>query len=375
MGKYANKLQRVAERRQDPTVIRKVALDSYGSSRFYGVDFSEDDKRLLQKGGDACKYARVSMQEVSQKITATSLADGERVCKQLEKGLGAKVCPVTFRLQGSIPMNVHIRTTHDVDILSIGTRYLMFENLNSLATRQSYTGNQTIDIPSWLLKLRGKCVDVLKPAYPAAKVDDTGAKAIAMSGGSLARKIDVVASCWYDSAKYQDSRNEIDRGIIVLDKTKMTTNENFPFIVRESINAHDKNTNGGAKRIVRLLKSLKEDADEDIALASYDIVSIVCHVYGHEITYRPYFPFSIVDGAASELGQMQQSGRIYTLKTVDNTRLILDTSDKIIGFGRLLNSLTELRDEMAKEISQGILTSMPLARQRLRELQDFSNIY
>ena len=55
-------------------------------------------------------------------------------------------------------------------------------------------------------------------SFPKANVNTSGCKSIALEGGSLARKVDIVPSCWYDSIKYQASKFEHDRGIQIYHK-------------------------------------------------------------------------------------------------------------------------------------------------------------
>ena len=63
------------------------------------------------------RYALGAMQEVGADQTRISLDTAERVGRQLEQGFAAKGRSVEFRLQGSVPLNVHIRRYSDVDLL------------------------------------------------------------------------------------------------------------------------------------------------------------------------------------------------------------------------------------------------------------------
>lgn len=353
MTTYKESLEKARARRRAPDNLVKSSsvFDSTTavlSMESFTEALSADAAQI--KGGDACSYARLCMQPVSDKLTKYSLEQGERVKAQLQKGLAARGCPFEFRYQGSIPMDVHIRATHDVDLLVIGTRYMAVD-WSVPGAKERYTAKNDISLPDWLLSLRKKSIDILTPAYPTAKVDISGAKSIALSGGSLARKIDVVPSCWHDGATYQSSSAEKDRGISIVDTKDKSTPTNYPFVVRHAVDTKDAITNGGAKRVVRLLKSLKEDAGHPIALSSFDIVSLVCHMPSSEITNTPRNPFAIVDGAVSALTNMAESGVLYALKTADGTRLIFDQQSKKDGFTVLLRALGLLCDAIAAEIT------------------------
>ena len=58
-----------------------------------------------------------------------------------------------------------------------------------------------------LWNLRTKVEKVLKEKFPATTVDVSGGKAVGISGGSLARPVDVVPSHWFDGAT--SSRKEL----------------------------------------------------------------------------------------------------------------------------------------------------------------------
>ena len=120
----------------------------------------------------------------------------------------------------------------------------------------------------------------LKDAFPAVTVTTTGAKSISLEGGSLNRKVDVVPShSRHDTASYQVSQHQKDRGIYILDKHAGTRSYNLPFMHMHQIHSKDGPTLGGTKKVVRLLKNLKSDFDysEHIKLSSYDIAGIVWH--------------------------------------------------------------------------------------------------
>lgn len=85
------------------------------------------------------RYALGSMQEVSAEYTRISLETAERVGRQLNTGLTTAGFSVDFRLQGSVPLNVHIRGISDVDLLNIDTSFFTY----ATAGYRSQTGLYT----------------------------------------------------------------------------------------------------------------------------------------------------------------------------------------------------------------------------------------
>src|SRR5277367_5626647 len=59
------------------------------------------------------KYALGAMQEVDSDYTRISRETAERVGGRLDEGLKSAGRAVEFRLQGSVPLNVHIRAVSD----------------------------------------------------------------------------------------------------------------------------------------------------------------------------------------------------------------------------------------------------------------------
>lgn len=64
------------------------------------------------------RYALGAMQEVGADYTRISIETAERVGNQLEGKLRTGGWITEFRLQGSVPLNVHIRGVSDVDLLT-----------------------------------------------------------------------------------------------------------------------------------------------------------------------------------------------------------------------------------------------------------------
>ena len=170
------------------------------------------------------QYALVSMQEVDAKYTAISYREAERVAKQLDSGLLKNGQVVTVELQGSLPLNVHLRRVSDVDMLVWPWNFFVYDSFGVAASSYSISASNAV---SEINTLRSESCTVLRSAFPAAKVDDSGAKCITMSEGSLLREIDVVPSVLYKTAAYQRSSNDDDRGVQIRQK-EMRANHQLP---------------------------------------------------------------------------------------------------------------------------------------------------
>lgn len=307
------------------------------------------EKRALNK---ATRYALGALQEVDPGYTQNSYVQGNRVKNQLEKGLQGEVS-IAFQYQGSVPLNVHIRRTSDVDLLVIRTEFVTIDPTGPKYLRGGYSSWHGESPPQLLGSLRTRSTSLLRLAFPEAEVDASGSKSIAMRGGSLTRKIDVVPSHWHDTANYQQTGEQKDRGICILDTSKGETVQNYPFFHMHQINEKDGRVNGGAKKMIRLLKSLKADSDNSklITLNSYDIASLVWHFRDDALYVHPWNELSLVAAAQQELIKLLIDKEVTKqLRSPDNSRQIIDSDDKFKALIYLLLEVIDLANAVGQEV-------------------------
>src|SRR5581483_9389626 len=114
------------------------------------------------------RYALGAMQEVSPEYTRVSLETAQRVGRQLEQGLTSAGYHVDFRLQGSVPLNTHIRGVSDVDLLNIDMDYTSYYVAGARSRSGLYGTPATRTSTEVLGVLRRESERILKSAYPAA---------------------------------------------------------------------------------------------------------------------------------------------------------------------------------------------------------------
>ena len=191
----SDRFQRLLERR---TTLEKLA--EARSTSFAAKAASTENYDYIVK----------SMQPIAHDYTQTTFDEGERVRSQLANGLDSRFS-TTFDYQGSVTSDTHIRTYSDIDLLVMDGR---FTSIDSGAPNPSpYQGSAIVD----LTELRTASASVLKQRFPKVKVDDKPGKSIALSGGSLDRKIDVVVGNWWDTQAYEETQYKPNRGIAIID--------------------------------------------------------------------------------------------------------------------------------------------------------------
>ncbi len=252
------RLDRLNSRRIDSDVVQAKLLN-------------EAYRNIAQS--DSVKYVIGAMQPIDPEYTKNTYLQGERVRNQLENRLTEKC---EFKYQGSVTNDTHIKAKSDIDLLVIIDKFFTLEKPQE--PKQPYKGDPLQD----LLDLRKESEDSLNQAFPQAAVDTKGSKSIAIEGGSLTRKIDVVPSNWHNTNKYAETGNEIYRGVQILDTSGPRRLTNTPFLHNAWIDHKDREINEGFRKACRLMKSLKYDT-EKIDLSSYDIVSIAFNMTNHSL--------------------------------------------------------------------------------------------
>ncbi|MCZ8435279.1 hypothetical protein [Achromobacter ruhlandii] len=314
-------------------------------------------------------YALGAMQPVSATYTRVSVETAERIGNQLRSRLGKAGIDAEFRLQGSVPLDVHIRRVSDVDLLTIDTGFLVYST-SGVQSQAGYYLNTSKNSLSVLQTLRKQIEIELPLAFPQAIVDTTGAKAVKIHGGSLPRMVDVVPAHWYDTNDYQANRTESDRGIQILDKKAGISLTNFPFLHIRRIIDKCNNVGGGLRKAIRLCKNVKADAESEgnaISLPSFDIASMMYHADVGNLAFGQYFELMILAEAQRHLDVLARNNEYAeTLMVPDGSRRIIDTPAKWRGLLSLSLEMDDLLRRVAAE--HGVSGSLEDCRNAIRFL-------
>lgn len=350
MANIDARLSRLSNRRRG--FDRLDALSEAAQYQVIAKAITDEAYQQRAAGKPNTKYALGAMQEVDAEYTRIGVEEATRVGNQLATGLRAAGISPDFRLQGSVPLNIHIRGVSDVDLLTLDIGFLTNDPDGLRARAGAYITLSGTALAG-LQALRSAAESILETAFPKAKVDRSGSKAIKLTGGSLRRPVDVVPSHWHDTAEYQRSGSEHDRGVKILDTSGPRSLLNMPFKHIQKIEAQDGACLGGLKKAIRLCKNIKADAVEDgtdIKLPSFDIAAIMYHAHVG----------SLAAGIGSELAILAESRRhldalarnlsmAATLRTPDGSRYILDTAEKQNALVKLSIEVDNVSECVARE--------------------------
>lgn len=225
------------------------------------------------------RYLIGSMAEIDPSYTQKTYTEAERVQNQITKGLSLHSLAATFEYQGSVTKNTHIRAFSDIDILTLEARFHSLEH--PLLPSSPYKGDPIKD----LCQIREICSETLITAFPTATVDSSGARSLKISGGSLARDVDIVPANWYNTVKYSETGQSVFRGVHILNYPERKREKDTPFIHGALFSQRDQLFNLNMRRLVRLCKSLKYDSNRDDVPSSYDIEAIVYTMPDNDLRY------------------------------------------------------------------------------------------
>jgi hypothetical protein len=334
-----SRLQRLRNRRTgfpDSTILAKEAFD-----------------RIQEE--DAVKYLVGAMQPIDPTYTKNTFAEADRVKIQLSSGYQAKNVDAAFDYHGSVTNDTHILAYSDIDLLTVNEKFTYKENPAMVTS--PYRGNAVSD----LINQHDASIDIIKSKFPEVIVDTSGGKAIQLSGGSLRRKIDVVTCTWWDTIAYDLSRLKKDRGIKVFDYSSYQSIENKPFFHNHEIDTKDKYVGGNLRKVIRLLKTLKAEANEEsgqkkVAISSYDIAAISWNMPNNYLSAGEDEELKLAVLTHGFLNQLESDPILRTSLDVPNrTRRIFCQE------GATLDGLKALNKELSNlliEIETGLRRSM-----------------
>ncbi|MFZ1324609.1 MAG: hypothetical protein WAT67_01055 [Candidatus Contendobacter sp.] len=320
------RLSKLEARRSDPLVTTARQLN-------------EVYKRVSES--ESVKYAIGSMQPIDPEYTKNTYLQAERVCKQLDNRLTTEC---EFEYQGSVTNDTHIKAKSDIDVLLVIKKFYVLE-----APQKSlypYAGDTTQD----LLDLRNEASQSLIAAFPEATVDTSGGKSIAVNGGSLRRKVDVVPSNWLDTNNYAQSKNKIYRAVEIIDARTRIKHKNTPFLHNYMVNQKDIVSAGGLRKCARLMKSLKYDSDV-IEFSSYDITSLAYSIPTDNLVVSAGMDLALVD-ICFEFCNYTVSNQAHrdSLLVPDGHRRIFEQGHATLcGLRQLTQELYNLRQDILAE--------------------------
>ena len=356
-GKRLNSLKERRQGSRERAIFESATMDSIGMENAIqlGRDIRIREAYEKLSESDSVKYTIGAMAPVDKIATEVSISEGKRVADSLIKSLNVRGIDTISKLQGSVALDIHIKGHSDVDMLIIKQSVIQVENPRLIPN--NYTDSDDMRTMEDIVKeIRIESEDILPKKFPQATVDCSGNKSIAMSEGSLQRKVDVVPASWFDTIGYQQSKNENDRGIKIYHKGNHELIENLPFKHIQLISDKDDRYRGNLRSAIRLMKNMVADMPDykkSVAkkLSSYDLASITYHM--NDDLYLPYeMRLGLVEKIRAHLQNLLTNSVLrISLDVPDGSRKIFDTTEKKRALEVLTGEFTALAESLAKDIN------------------------
>lgn len=326
---YTKRLERLRERRTGASINESVLTKAFSDTRH----------------GESVKYTLESMTEIDPSYTKNTYLASSSIQHNLSQGLSRKGIAVEFRHQGSVETNTHIKLHSDIDILTFTDKFITLEHPQLPSS--PYTGDPNAD----LKELRDESFNILNSIY--TQVDDSNAKSIKVYPTQPKRKVDIVICNWYNSNDYvTNGRNELYRGVKVYDKNSGSQRPDYPFLQIRRINEKDASVAGGLKKVIRLLKTLKADAEYEIKLNSFEITSAMFDISSISLIKPPHKQLLLLPEASSQLGKLIND-KTYreSLRSPNGKELVFGTSaSAVVELKKLKLELDELIQDLKEEL-------------------------
>jgi hypothetical protein len=273
---YQQRLSNLQQRRFDQELNESILTKSFSRT-----DIPDDLKYLLE-----------SMKPIAKKSTDKTIEAAGRVQSHLE---GKYELPFSkaYRTQGSIMTNSHIKVS-DFDLLVIIDGY--YYVAPGIPVLSPYNGEPRDDIS----EIRKQSFTILKAIYD--EVDDSNEKCITIFNKALHRKVDVVFGFWYNTQKYNETNDEYYRGI----KFKpVQPQPDYPFAHIQIVNAKGDATVDGSRKGIRLLKTLKEDCEDNLSeIKSFQLTSLIQSIDNSVLTHQAGNEIKIAQSISNHLNKV-----------------------------------------------------------------------
>jgi hypothetical protein len=296
----------------------------------------------------ATRYLLGAMQPVDDRYTGRLIEQGNRVENQLRRRLLDSYPSADYRRQGSVSNDTHIRYASDVDVLVLTDKFVTLQAPQIVTV--PYRGDPLDDLRA----LRSICERSLRDAFPKVDIDSTCSTAIKLKkSASLTSNVDVVPANWFDTVEYAQHRLEMDRWIQILNCQTNSRQLNAPFLFNALLDARDNETGGEVRALIRLMKNVKADLEDEGAdvgsISSFDICSIIYRFHKRSVFGRANVPGFVGQAITWMAAVAANSSLRQGVRVIDQSREIFNEANKVNAFAQLVRGLSAVHAEALSE--------------------------
>ncbi len=316
---YSLALENLLGRRYDEALRESIVSDS-----FEEYDYPE-----------CIKYALEAMQEVDTSYVYKTFHITKKIQEKISQAIAEHNVSADFRYQGAVQTETNIVLNGGVELLvlskSYGRKPWMTVELLANEIIQALTGDPMLKSVDYSNQLEIK-IETQKPHC----------------------EIKILPAVWIDNPEFISSKREIDRGICEYNLGKKTRRKYLPFKNIARINAKDQRSNGGLKKMVRLLRSLQRDANNNIVLNNYQIAAMLYAIPEKQLMFNPEYSLSLIGVVSAQLNRVITDDKYReTLISASEKELVFGKNPNAKGeLKKLKNELDSLVADMQSELKQ-----------------------
>ncbi len=326
---YNKRIENLKRRRFDDQLNKAILSESFYKTQYKG----------------SVKYALEAMQPIDVAYNTNTFNASSKIKSHLHKELYNIGLHSEYKYQGSAMMNTNIILHSDIDLLVFTKKYEVLENPQ--IPPNPYSGIPLDD----LRELRNASFKILNKIYK--DVDNSKSKSIQVIPTNPKRKVDVVVCNWFNSNNFAVyGMGEDYRGVEIYNYHEHTKKAGFPFLHIAMVNQKGQRVNNGLQKLIRLLKTLKVDAENKVELTSFEITSLLYDIPETSLYKRDDQQLLLLQEASKQLERLiNQQWYREQLKSPNQSEYVFgNNSSKITGLKSIKLELDELIQDVVDEL-------------------------
>lgn len=281
---------------------------------------------------NALRYALESMLEIDHSYSYKVFSITKKIQDSIEAGLAKAPVKINFRYDGPIQTDTHITLFGDVTLLT-------------LIEPQTDKPWQEIQF------LIREIINIMKGLKYVKKSGFSNQHEIAVLTEKPSCRINIQPAIWLNNRSYLETKREIERGICEYRFGEKTRRSYLPFKSIARINAKDDRTGGGLKRMIRLLRTLQNDAENPILLEAHEINAMVYDIPERQLKFLPNQSLSLLSVVSAQLTRLCSDKKYYeSIRAPSEQEIIFGSKPKQKEIAKLKGQLDHLMNDL-----QGIL--------------------
>lgn len=277
---------------------------------------------------NALRYALESMVEIDHSYSYKVFSITKKIQDSIEAGLAKAPVKINFRYDGPIQTDTHITLFGDVTLLA-------------LIEPQTDKPWQEIQF------LIREIISMMKGLKFVQKSGFSNQHEIAVLTEKPSCRVNIQPAIWINNRSFNETRREIERGICEFRFGEKTKRNYLPFKSIARINAKDDRTNGGLKRMIRLLRTLQSDSETPIHLEAHEINAIVYDIPERQLKFSPNQSLSLLSVVSAQLTRLCSDKKYYeALRAPSEQEIVFGSKPKQKEVEKLKSRLDNLMNDL-----------------------------